>query len=64
MFVFPQFYGDWYKDCAVSLWQAAEQLQLKLRDGTPMRKHLATKGIKSLSDFEEHLRKVENFFLE
>lgn len=62
MFVFPQFYGDWYKDCAVSLWQAAEQLQLKLRDGTPMRKHLATKGIKSLSDFEEHLRKVENFF--
>lgn len=62
MFVFPQFYGDWYKGCAVSLWQATEQMKLSLRDGTSMRKHLATKGIRNLSDFEEHLKKVEDFF--
>jgi len=62
MFVFPQFYGDWYRDCAASLWHATEQMKLKLRDGSSMRRHLAKKGIKNLSDFEEHLKKVEDFF--
>ena len=62
MFVFPQFYGDWYRNCAASLWQATKQMKLKLRDGSSMRRHLAKKGIKNLSGFEEHLKKVEDFF--
>lgn len=73
MFVFPQFYGDWYIDCARSLWNAAADLELTLRDGTPLREHLRRKGITELGEldpkekagwntFERHLQEVENSF--
>jgi len=73
MFVFPQFYGDYYIDCARSLWDAAEHMELKLRDGTPLREHLRRKGITELGEldpkekagwntFERHLQEVEKSF--
>lgn len=37
-FVFPQFYGDWYKTCAESIW--SEIQKLKMADGTPALLHL------------------------
>lgn len=75
MFVFPQFYGDWYQDCARSLWEAIEKFGLKTAQGVPLRQHLAEKGYKSLGaldpqqqpnpgTFELLLQKVERNFWE
>lgn len=73
MFVFPQFYGDWYLDCARSLWAATESMDLVTRDGAPLREHLREVGIFELGDlnpkekpregtFERHIQKVEEAF--
>lgn len=45
-FVFAQFYGSWYVQCAPRLWKAIKDLTV--RDGTSLRKHLKRKGIKEL----------------
>jgi len=47
MFVFPQFYGDWFYSCGPSLWNAMESHELKLRSGTTVREWLKHKGIRS-----------------
>jgi DNA polymerase-1 len=44
MFVFPQFYGDFYKNNAVQLWEATLKMKLMVGDA-PMIKHLKSKGI-------------------
>jgi len=73
MFVFPQFYGDWYIDCAKSLWDAIDQLDLQLRDGTSLKEHLRSKGIRERGDcdprekprkgtMERHIQQVEKEF--
>ena len=72
-FVFAEFYGDWYKSVCKNLWAAAEGLTTA--DGTPMREHLAAKGIRGLGDcdprnrrnpppgtYERHIMEVENRF--
>lgn len=75
MFVFPQFYGDYYIDCARSLWNAIRKLSLKRSDGLPLDKHLSQKGIRALGaldpkqdpvdgTFEAHLKSVERRFWE
>jgi len=61
--VFPQFYGSWYKECAKNLWQICVlQLKLKTKSGVALRRHLYNKGIKTLEDFEEHCKEVEKIF--
>jgi DNA polymerase I-like protein with 3'-5' exonuclease and polymerase domains len=73
MFVFPEFYGDYYIDCAKNLWNAISQKNLHLPDGTSLYKHLKKKGIKELGKcdpdmrplpgtFEKHIQEVENIF--
>lgn len=75
MFVFPQFYGSFWMQCAASLWEACTALDLKLADGTPMREHLASVGITKLGaqnakegpskgSFEAHIAAVEKDFWE
>lgn len=72
MFVFPQFYGSWYIDCARNLWEAIDKHKLEV-NGTPMAEHLKKKGITHLGaliakqtpltdSFEYHLKKVEQNF--
>lgn len=73
-FVFPQFYGDWYKSCAAQLWEAIEKMHLKTADkGVPLSKHLRRKGIDRLGEcdpkkdpvpgtFEYHIKEVEDHF--
>jgi len=76
-FVFPQFYGDWYKSCAPQLWEWIEKGKLKGPDGNSLFEHLKARGVKTLGDlsmeegvspkpgtFEEHLQKVEKDFWE
>jgi DNA polymerase-1 len=72
-FVFPQFYGSFYVDCARALWDAIDELNLKTLAGVPLKEHLRSKGIYSLGKcdpafkpqpgtFEYHLREVETDF--
>lgn len=45
-FVFPQFYGDWYKSCAEAIW--AEIQKLTMADGTPAMKWLDSQDVFTL----------------
>jgi|GEM_PF-250259 len=73
--VFPQFYGDWYKSCAYNLWENC--LDLKTEDGVPLKEHLKTckvsvrdpvtgvvieRPMTTYDVFEEHCHHVENIF--
>lgn len=69
-FVFPQFYGDYYKNCAEGLavkWGKLPQGRWKAGQGIPMSEgflsdHLIKKKITSLTSFTEHLRVIEDDF--
>lgn len=51
-FVFPEFYGSYFAQCAPRLWEVISQFKLRLPDGTPLKKHLKRKGIKELGSVE------------
>lgn len=68
-FVFPEFYGDYYKNCAPQLLNWAENATL--RDDTPALVHLADKGLVRLDKkgrvvnydkFLDHLQAIEDDF--
>lgn len=72
-FVFPEFYGSYYLDCAKSLWESLDGHKLVDANGTPLKKRLAKQGIKRLGDqdpdsrpepgtFEYHIKEVEERF--
>jgi DNA polymerase-1 len=70
-FVFPQFYGDYYKNNAASLaaWgdlptkgAFSKKVGLELMNGKTLGKHLRSKGIANYDDFVEHIKRVENDF--
>jgi DNA polymerase I-like protein with 3'-5' exonuclease and polymerase domains len=72
-FVFPQFYGDWFKQCAENLWGLIESNNLRKRDGTGLREHLSEQGVHGLGDLDAegqpepgtymaHIQKVEKSF--
>jgi len=58
--VFPQFYGSYYKQCAPNLWNSIQNE--KTADGILVIKHLEKYGIFDYYDFEEHVRKCEEIF--
>jgi len=55
-FVFPEFYGSWYGECARTLWAAVPSLEI---GGVPMGEHLKQKGISSFQAFERHVERIE-----
>jgi len=69
-FVFPQFYGDYYKNCAKNI--ATTHLSLPQRkwrvtDGIPFEngtiaEHLIAQGLGSYALFEKHLQRIEKDF--
>jgi DNA polymerase-1 len=72
-FVFPEFYGNWYKAVAKDLWTKISEMKLVTADGTPLREHLRKHGIKGLGKcdpeqdampgtFEYHIKEVEDDF--
>lgn len=62
-FVFPQFYGDYYVNCAKALWKNVQALDLKIEGaGISIAEHLRNSGLGTYEKFEEHLMKVENKF--
>jgi hypothetical protein len=71
-FVFPEFYGDYYKNCAVGLaciWGKLPQGKWTRGQGVPLDTeqftlgdHLIAKGITSFDSFTEHIKKIEADF--
>jgi DNA polymerase I len=61
-YVFPEFYGSYYAQCAKDLWSAIDQFLLTTKDGVPMREHLRKNGIKNYKQYESYIQKVENHF--
>ena len=69
-FVFPQFYGDYYKHCSGNLlcnWGKLQQGKFKPGQGIPMPEgrlsdHLIKVGLPSFESFEKHLQKIEHDF--
>ena len=59
-FVFPEFYGSYYKQCAPNLMKWTKGVVLS--NGTPIKEHLKSKGIFSPKAFEAHIKKVEDDF--
>ncbi|HDY68093.1 MAG TPA: hypothetical protein ENH85_09900 [Candidatus Scalindua sp.] len=70
-FVFPQFYGDYFKNNAASISRITKLPMkgrysdgdgLKLQGGMFLGEHLKSKGIKSVRSFEVHLKEIEYDF--
>lgn len=69
-FVFPEFYGDYYKRCAESLacrWGGLSQGAWKPGTGVQMPSgtlgdHMISKGVKSLKQYTAFIKKVEDDF--
>jgi DNA polymerase I len=61
-FVFPEFYGSYWKQVAPAIWETLQKLGVSLTDGTPMFDHLKECGIKGYPDFERHVQEVEDNF--
>jgi len=71
MYVFPQFYGDYWGRCAPNLWNAIKEMKLETVLGFSLRKHLRSKGITRLGKvdgspeegtFAHHIQQVEARF--
>lgn len=73
-FVFPQFYGDYYINCARAMWESVGRYDLKTADGIPLKDHLLAHGIKRMGrcdpdrkdiqsgSFEKHMKAVQEHF--
>lgn len=69
-FVFPQFYGDYYKNCAQNMairWGKLSEGKWRPGQGIKMPQghlsdHLIKNGIKSYADFTEHIKAIESDF--
>lgn len=69
-FVFPQFYGSYFAQCAPNLWDGIDQFSFE-HNGKCLKKHLKKKGIRELGEcngkpqpgtFEHHIKSVEKLF--
>jgi DNA polymerase I-like protein with 3'-5' exonuclease and polymerase domains len=69
-FVFPEFYGDYFINCAENMacgwgklgkgrWKEGEGIEF---DNTFLSDHLISKGITTLKKFEKHVEKIEEDF--
>lgn len=70
-FVFPQFYGDYYVNCAVNIangwgklpkngrWKSGQGIEF---ENTFLADHMISIGIKSMENFQEHLKAIEYSF--
>ena len=70
-FIFPQFYGDYYVNCAENAghkWGKLPKGKWKKTDGIELAEdfmlaeHLMSHGIKKYSDFEDHMKSIEKDF--
>jgi DNA polymerase-1 len=60
--VFPQFYGSYYGNCASDLWEAVIEQDLQTTSGQFVVDVLADRGVTSFEAFTEHCQSVEEDF--
>ncbi len=60
--VFPQFYGSYFVNCAKDLWENVIGGGLKTTDGKLIKEHMFQLGIKNLDEFTEHCEAIEDKF--
>lgn len=61
--VFPEFYGSYYENCAKNLWETViDDLRLKTTSGMSIRQHMRENSIRNIDDFIEHCKDVEDIF--
>jgi len=58
--VFPQFYGSYYANCAKDLWDRC--INLKTASGVVLKDHIKSKEIRAYRYFEDHCHEVERIF--
>ena len=58
--VFAEFYGSTYHNCAPNFWNSV--IKLKTKDGTPVREHLRQNNIKNLQNFLDFAKEIEYNF--
>lgn len=63
-FVFPEFYGDYFGNCAKACWSNIRTLDLKTKSGVGLKTHLKKKGITTFDKFLNHMEEVERKFWE
>ena len=73
-FVFPQFYGDYFKNCALALacswgglpkngkWGKGQGVLIDKENNIHLSDHLISKKLGSLDKFTKHLQKIEDHF--
>lgn len=61
-FTFAQFYGDYYKNCALALWNDVKRDRPQTTGGLDLWQHLRDTGFRTYSQFENHIREVEDIF--
>jgi len=59
-FTFPEFYGSYYKNCALFIWEVCKSMLIT--EGLTVRRHLRNQGILNYEDFEDHMKEVERRF--
>lgn len=60
--VFPEFYGSYWKSCGNELWHNVVMPNLQTASGIPIQDHLKAKGIRTLDGFHDHLKAYEEIF--
>lgn len=60
--VFPEFYGSFYGNCAKNLWENVVIGGETTNDGYLIRDHMRDQGIRTLEDFTYHCEAVEDIF--
>lgn len=61
-YVFASFYGSYWEQTAKELWNKIDRLKLHKVDGTPLKEHLKTVGIRNFRAFEKHIQDIDNDF--
>lgn len=64
-FVFPSFYGSYFKQTALGLWKYAKMNDLRVgknSDGVSIIEHLKKKGIRDYEAYESYVQKIEDDF--
>jgi hypothetical protein len=60
--VFPEFYGSWYEQCAKNLWRTANREKLETNSGKRVIDLMKARGILTLEHFTDHCKMVEKKF--
>jgi uracil-DNA glycosylase family 4 len=61
-YVFPEFYGSYWKQVAPAVWDTIKEREPKTMDGIFLLDHLKQNGLGTLNLFTEHVKSVENDF--